>query len=162
MHTEHLQNVRPGRVGAGWLVSIAITSFVVFTFILLGLMGEGADRDTAWAITAVAVGFLLGGWFTGYGTLDAPILHGVALGLTSLVAWVVLNLMVVVAFRGAVWEGLTATATLSVILTQILAAVTGCWVGARAARERAATIGQSPATGVRERDADPDGGDTWK
>jgi hypothetical protein len=159
MHTEHLQNVRPGRVGAGWLVSIATTSFVVFTFIMLGLMGEGAERDTAWAITAVAAGFLLGGWFTGYGTLDAPILHGVALGLTSLVAWVVLNLAVVIAFRGAVWEGLTASATATVILTQIVAAVVGCWVGARAARERAATVGRSPATGVREGSAGPDGGE---
>jgi hypothetical protein len=159
MHTEHLQNVRPGRVGAGWLVSVAITSFVVFTFIMLGLMGEGAERDTVWAITAVAVGFLLGGWFTGYGTLDAPILHGVALGLMSLVAWVALNLVVVTAFRGAVWEGLTASATVTVILTQIVAAVVGCWAGARAARERATTVGRSPATGVRERGADPDGGE---
>jgi hypothetical protein len=157
MHTEHLQNVRPGRVAAGWLVAIAITSFVVFVFIMLGLMGEGAERDTAWAITAVAVGFLLGGWFTGYGTLDAPVLHGVALGLTSLVAWVALNLVMIAAFRGAAWEGLTASATLLVILTQIVAAVGGCWAGARAARERATAVAEAPAAGVRERYDEQDG-----
>jgi hypothetical protein len=156
MHTEHLQNVRPGRVVAGWLVAIAITSFVVFGFILLGLMGEGGERDTGWAITAVAVGFLVGGWFTGYGTPEAPILHGVAVGLTSLAAWVVLNLFVVIAFRGVQWEGLTASATMAVILTQIVAAVVGCWVGVRSARERVARLEQAPATGVRERGEEVD------
>lgn len=154
MHTEHLQNVRPGRVMGGWLVSVAVTSVVVLGFVLLGLMGEPGPRDTAWAITAVAVGFLLGGWFTGYGTLQAPILHGVALGLASLVAWVALNLVMVVAFRGLQWEGLTPGATAGVILTQIVAAVVGCRAGAASARARAARLGTTPAAGVRDRGTD--------
>jgi hypothetical protein len=152
MHTEHLQNVRWGRVAAGWLVAIAATSMVVFGFVLFGFMGESAPRDTVWAVTAVTAGFLVGGWFTGYGALEAPILHGVAMGLMSLVVWVGLNLIMVMAFHGATWEALTAGATASVILTQIVAAVTGCWIGARGARERAARMSQSPATGVRARD----------
>jgi hypothetical protein len=152
MHTEHLQNVRPGRVLAGWLVAIAVTSFVVFGFVLLGLIGQSAAADTLWTMTAVAAGFLVGGWFTGYGTLEAPILHGIALGLTSLLAWVVVNAVVVVGFRGAEWEGLTATAALGVILTQMLAGVVGCWVGVRGARIRATELSSTPATGVRGRD----------
>lgn len=151
MHTEHLQNVRPGRVLAGWLVAIATTSFVVFGFIMIGLMGADATWDTGWAIMAVAAGFLVGGWFVGYGTLEAPILHGIAIGLTSLVAWVVLNLVMVAAFRGVAWERLAPSATASVILTQMLAAVIGCWVGVRSARGRAIRPGESPEVGVRER-----------
>lgn len=150
MHTEHLQNVRPGRVVGGWLVAIAVTSFVVFGFVMLGLLAGGTPRDTIWAVTAVAADFLVGGWFTGYGTLEAPILHGVAIGLTSLVAWVALNLVMVVGFRDAAWEGLTAGTTLGVILTQIVAAVAGCLVGVRGARLRAGEL-EAPGTGVRGR-----------
>jgi hypothetical protein len=155
MHTEHLQNVRPGRVLGGWLVSVAVTSVVVFGLVLLGVMGEPGPRDTAWAITAVAAGFLMGGWFTGYGTLEAPILHGVAVGLTSLVVWAGLNLIMVVAFRGVQWEGLAPGVTASVILTMIVAAVVGCWVGGESARTRAARLGETPGSGVRERGMDP-------
>jgi hypothetical protein len=151
MHTEHLQNVRPGRVVAGWLVAIAVTSFVAFAFVLLGLLRGEVPADTLWAIVAVAVGFLVGGWFTGYGTLEAPILHGVAIGLTSLVAWVALNVVMVIGFPGAGWEGLTATATAAVILTQIVAAVAGCWAGVRGARLRAVEL-STPASGVRGRE----------
>lgn len=155
MHTEHLQNVRPGWVAGGWLVAIAVTSFVVFTFLLMGLMGQELPRDTMWAMVAVAVGFLIGGWFTGFGTVAAPILHGVAVGLASLVAWAGLNLVMVVAFRAFRWEGLTAGATIAVILTQITAAVVGCWFGARAARRRAQRLSESPEAGVRGRGEQP-------
>lgn len=151
MHTEHLQNVRPGWIVAGWLIAVAVTSVAVFMFVLLGFTGDSGPRDTAWAVLAVAAGFLVGGWFTGYSTQEAPILHGVAIGLMSLVAWVALNTAMVVAFRGAEWEALTAAATVAVIFAQIVAAVVGCRVGAVSARQRAARLGDSPATGVRGR-----------
>jgi hypothetical protein len=153
MHTEHLQNVRAGRVVAGWLVAISVTAFIVFGFVMLGLMGDAGPRDTMWAVVAVAAGFLVGGWFTGYGVLEAPILHGVAIGLTSLIAWVALNSVMVIGFRGAEWEGLTASAAVAVIVVQILAAVAGCWVGVRSAGLRAAEL-SAPGTGVRERGED--------
>ena len=154
MHTEHLQNVHPGRVLGGWLVAIAVTSGVVFVFIVLGLMGEEALRDARWATLAVAVGFLVGGWFTGFRTVEAPILHGVALGLTSLLAWALLNLVVVVAWGAEEWTGLDTTAALVVMLTQVVTAVLGCWLGTRRARERVGEVAESPATGVRERGRD--------
>lgn len=135
MHTEHLQNVHPIRVLGGWLFSVAVTSVVVFGFIMLGLM-DGEAADTAWAVVAVAIGFLVGGIFTGYRTLEAPILHGVALGLTSLVAWAVLNLVVMAALGVAEWSGLGTTAALAVLLMQVVAAVLGCWIGTARARGR--------------------------
>ncbi|NIP82654.1 MAG: hypothetical protein GWM90_26925 [Gemmatimonadetes bacterium] len=144
MHTEHLQNVHPVRVLAGWLVAIAVTSASVFGLIVLGLMGEEAARDTAWAVLAVAAGFFVGGWFTGVRTLEAPILHGVALGLTSLVAWAALNLVVVIGFDAGEWTGLSTTAALVVLLTQIAAAIAGCWVGTGRARIRAGSEPSAP------------------
>jgi hypothetical protein len=151
MHTEHLQNVHPVRVLAGWLVSIAVTSVVVFGLIVLGLMGDEPRQDSVWAVMAVAAGFLVGGWFTGYRTLEAPILHGVALGLTSLLAWVALNLVVTLAFASGEWSALSANAAIAVVFTQVVAAVAGCWIGTGRARVRAKDVATSPGTGVRER-----------
>lgn len=137
MHTEHLRNVHPVRVLGGWLVSVALTSVAVFGLIALGLLGPGPG-DTVWAVVGVGVGFFLGGIFTGTRTVEAPILHGVGLGLTSLVAWVGLNL-VVVGFGGGGWSGLETATAMAVLLVQIVMAVLGCWVGTQQARARAGT-----------------------
>lgn len=151
MHTEHLQNVHPVRTMAGWLVAVAVTSVTVFGFIVLGLMGDASPRDTMWAVLAVVVGFLVGGWFTGMRTVEAPILHGIALGLTTLVAWALLN-VVAIALGIGEWTGLSPTATVLVLLLQILAATVGCWAGTASARGRAKELSESPATGVRGRE----------
>ncbi|HUG40772.1 MAG TPA: hypothetical protein VMM12_09815 [Longimicrobiales bacterium] len=153
MHTEHLQNVHPVRILAGWLVAIAVTSVAVFGLIVIGLMQGDAAGDTGWAVVAVAVGFLVGGWFTGLRTVEAPILHGIALGLTSLAAWALVNaLAVAVGMEG--WSRLSASAAVTVLLVQILAAVAGCWMGTLSARGRAAELADSPAAGVRGREQD--------
>mgnify|MGYP006197486555 CR=1 FL=1 len=154
MHTEHLQNVHPVRVITGWLVAIAVTSVVVFGLISIGLLEEGdTARDTTWAIAAVAVGFLVGGWFTGVRTVEAPILHGIGLGLTSLLAWALLNLLAL-PFGMERWSNLSASTAVSVLLVQIVAAVAGSWTGTASARRRAEELSDSPATGVRGRDED--------
>lgn len=152
MHTEHLTNVHPVRVMAGWLVALAVSGVALFAFVALGFMGPetSARSDAIAAVTAVAAGFLVGGWFTGARTVEAPILHGIALGLTSLMAWVLLN-FVAVAFGMDDWSGLGGTATLAVVLVQIAAAVVGCWLGTAQARRKAEEWSASPATGVRER-----------
>lgn len=151
MHTEHLQNVHPVRIGAGWLVAVAVTSVTLFGLIVLGLMEGDGPRESAWAVTAVAVGFLFGGWFTGMRTVEAPILHGIALGLTSLVAWAVLN-VVAIPFGMEEWSGLSASAAVAVLLIQIVAAIVGCWAGTASARRRAGEMADSPGTGVRGRE----------
>lgn len=152
MHSEHLQNVHPIRVITGWLVAIAVTSVAVFGLIVLGLLQEtDSATDTMWAIVAVAVGFLVGGWFTGLRTVEAPILHGIGLGLTSLLAWALLNLLAI-PFGMERWSNLSASTAVSVLLVQILAAVVGSWTGTASARRRAEELSDSPATGVRGRD----------
>ena len=151
MHTEHLQNVHPVRTLGGWLVAIAVTSVVVFGLIVLGLMGTEPEGDTGWAVLAVGVGFLVGGWFTGMRTLEAPILHGISLGLTSLVVWAVLNVVVGIGWGTDEWTGLGSTGALLVILFQMAAGVVGCWMGTKGARMRASEVSESPAVGVRGR-----------
>ncbi len=137
MHTEHLQNVHPVRVLGGWLVAVAATSALVFGFMVIGFMdGSDGRGDTVAAVLAVGLGFLVGGLFTGWRTVEAPILHGIGLGLTSLVAWAGLNVVVSGIFGAGDWSGLGTTAALAVLLTQIVAAIAGCWFGTAQARAR--------------------------
>lgn len=126
MRTEHLQNVHAGWVAAGWLIAAAVTSLVV-----IALAGIGIVHDTlgaGWSIVAVVVGFYVGGMFTGFRSIDAPILHGIAIGIFSLVAWLILN-AVATALGGATWQALTPTATAAILLLQMAAAVAGAWTG---------------------------------
>jgi hypothetical protein len=131
MHTEHLQNVRFGRVVAGWLVAIGVTSLILLVFAGFGLIGpEGATGGTGRSLIAVAVGFFVGGWFVAARALSAPILHAVALGLTSIVAWFVINLVVDGFFPAMrTWEALTMELTIAVLLAQMALAVVGALLG---------------------------------
>jgi hypothetical protein len=131
MHTEHLQNVRIGSVVAGWLVAAAMTSLILLTFASVGLLdAEGATGGTLRSAAALVAGFLVGGWFTGLRTVTAPILHGFAIGLTSLVAWFAINAVVDALFPSAlVWSALTPTGAVAVVLLQMVAAVVGALVG---------------------------------
>jgi hypothetical protein len=81
----------------------------------------------------MAVGFFAGGFFAGFRSMHAPILHGVALGLVSLVAWVLLNLIARGASPGFEWEALTPTAAGAILLAQMAAGVAGAWTGYRLA-----------------------------
>lgn len=153
MHTEHLQNVHPVRVLAGWLVSVAVTAVVVFVLIAGGMMGVEPGHDAAWAVGSVALGFLVGGWFTGYRTVEAPILHGIAMGVTSLVVWVLVNLVVALGFGWSEWTGLSPNATIVVLLVLMAAAVAGCVFGTQRARARARDLA-GPGAGVPDGDSE--------
>lgn len=128
MHTEHLQNVGIGRVLVGWLVAIAVNSFILLVlaaFNVVPLSGEG----TWWSILAAAVGFFAGGFFAGFRAMQAPILHGVAIALTSLLAWLVLKVFVYGVTSEDSWQGLTPTLTMLVLLVMIVASVVGALLG---------------------------------
>lgn len=128
MHTEHLQNVRFGKVLLGWLVAVAITSAVLLAlaaFGVLPLAGEG----TWWSVLAAAVGFFGGGFFAGFRALQAPILHGVAIALMSLVAWLAVNVVTFGLADSERWHALTATLTIAIVLVMVIAAVLGALLG---------------------------------
>jgi hypothetical protein len=131
MHTEHLQNVGIGRVILGWLVAAAVTSALVLGFIGIGFMGDSPASGVSGVLLAVLIGFWVGGFFTGIRAVEAPILHGVAIGLMSVVVWAVANGLAAVTVGGTAWRDLSASATVFVILEQIVAAVIGAWMGYR-------------------------------
>jgi len=133
MHTEHLRNVRAAWVAAGWLVAVAVASLILLVLAGLGLTGAAPATDALWAVVALVIGFWLGGFFTGFRAIDAPILHGIAIGITSLVAWFLINLIIDLLLELAPWSALTPTTTAALLLVQMMAAVAGCWVGHRVA-----------------------------
>jgi hypothetical protein len=81
------------------------------------------------SVLAVIVGFWIGGFFAGFRALEAPILHGIGIGLTSLVAWAGLNAVVALVTPGVQWEALTPGRTAAILLAQIAAAVIGALMG---------------------------------
>ncbi|HSJ13644.1 MAG TPA: hypothetical protein VK939_04465 [Longimicrobiales bacterium] len=128
MHTEHLQNVTFGRVVAGWLVAAAVTSFILLVLAAFDAVPLAGD-STWWSVLAAAVGFLAGGFFTGLRALQAPVLHGIGIGLTSLVAWLVANLVVFGLAGRESWAALTPTLTIVLLVTMMAAAVIGALLG---------------------------------
>jgi hypothetical protein len=151
MTTEHLQNVRPSWVSFGWFVSAAATALVLFALIGLGLLpSDPAAGDAGWTVLAVAVGFFVGGWFTGARAGAAPILHAVAIGLFSLVVWFLVNALLGSWAGAAEWRALPPTLTAGLLLLQIAVAALGAHVGSREARAEAAAAARAAhSEGVR-------------
>lgn len=128
MHTEHLQNVTFGRLIAGWLVAIAVTSLILLVLAAFDAVPLAGD-DTWWSVLAVGVGFFAGGFFTGFRALQAPVLHGIGLGLTSLAVWLVANLLVFGLAGRESWAALTPTLAIVLLATMMVTAVVGALLG---------------------------------
>jgi hypothetical protein len=130
VHTEHLQNVTPGRVLAGWLVAVAVTSLTALALESFGISSDDPAASGTWAgIAAVAVGFFAGGFFAGFRAIQAPILHAVAMGLASLVVWVALNAVLAVLDNHWEWAQTSPGLTVTLLLVQIVAAMIGALLG---------------------------------
>ncbi len=134
MHSEHLQNVTIGRVVGAWLVAIAVTSLLMLVATSLGVLSAEGDASL-WSLLPVIIGFFVGGMFSGMRALQAPVLHGIAIGLTSLVMWVLVNAVTygLTATDGLhrmlAFNGLTPGRTTVLLLIQIVAAVIGALMG---------------------------------
>lgn len=133
MYTEHLQNVRPAYVVAGWLIALAVASFGMFIFVALGVADPESIGVGPWVSIAMIVGFIVGGVFVGFRTGEAPILHGIGIGLTSILAWVLINGLVSLLFQDQEWASLSSAMTATAILAQIVGAVLGARWGYRLA-----------------------------
>lgn len=128
MHTEHLQNVRPLPALWGWVVAIGVTSLLIFVLIATGLL-DGERSEGLWVSVALVIGFWAGGFFAGFRAMQAPILHGVALGMISIIAWFVLNLLASLFFPTFTWEMLTPQLTAGLLFVHIVASVIGALMG---------------------------------
>jgi hypothetical protein len=129
MHTEHLQNVRPVTVLVSWLIAVAVTSLIMLALVGLNLIDADSPSTRA-AMAAVAFGFIAGGAFAGMRAAQAPILHGIAMGLFSLLAWFVLGIMSQSLFNGTSWD-LTRDLTITAVIVQIISSIIGARLGYR-------------------------------
>lgn len=137
MHTEHLRNVKAYWVVSGWFFSVAIASAVLLSFEAVGLLGRSEVLDAVWVSVGVGLGFGAGGFFAGFRTAAAPILHGSAIAGTSFVVWLLTNIVLGGFTTGAsAWEPLTVRAGALALLVQGGAATLGCWLGYRYAPVR--------------------------
>ena len=127
MHTEHLGNLHPGWIVGGWLIAVAVTSAVYLALVGAGLFPHGAAAVLGVAL-AMAVGFFVGGLFVGLRWMDAPILHGAAITLVSLMVWFLGSLTLPGNALG--WSNSTSAA-LGLILLQLAASSAGGWTGRR-------------------------------
>jgi hypothetical protein len=131
MHSEHLSNVHPGWVVGGWLVGVAVTSGAFLAVVGMGLASAHGPGTALAAALCMAVGFFAAGLFIGFRWTEAPILHGVALALTSVVVWFGANLLSPDPLGGA-GRGLgSPRVVLGLILLQLVSAVGGGWLGRR-------------------------------
>lgn len=137
MHSEHLTNVQLSWVAFGWFVAFAVTSSLLLLMVASGMMTTSVTGEAVGVGAAVAVGWAVGGFITGFRTAAAPILHGAAMALFTFVAWFVVNLVLGGLTTGvAAWEGLPSRVAAFALLVQGAAAILGCWLGYRYAPVR--------------------------
>ena len=133
MHTEHLQNVRPPWVLFGWFVSVAVVSMLALVLAATGLVDTESATGGVWGVIAIAVGFGVGGWLLGARAGVAPILHGVAMGIVSLLVWFLVN-VIGEAVDATSWNEGSPAYYAGMLITQIAASVVGARIGSRSQR----------------------------
>ena len=134
MHTEHLQNVRPSWVLFGWFVSVAVVSLFGLVLAATGFADPDASAVGVWGVIALGTGFFLGGLVTGARVGVAPILHGVAIGVVSLLVWFVVNVVFGEALDATTWNDGTPAFYAGALLLQMAAAAVGARLGSRQQR----------------------------
>jgi hypothetical protein len=135
MHTEHLENVRPAGVLFGWFVSAGVVSLIALMLAALGLVDPEATASGGWwGVLAIAVGFGIGGWLVGQRLGVAPILHGIAMGLVSILVWFVANLLAGETVADSAWVTGSEAYYAGLLLLQMAAAALGARIGSRGRR----------------------------
>jgi hypothetical protein len=136
MH-ESLRSVRWSWIGFGWFIAVALTSLVLLALEAFGIIAVGAPGEALWVAIALVVGFLAVGLFVGTRVAAAPFLHGVGMGLFSLVAWFLVNLLVGEPMGQATWRSLEPLTLVGLLVLQTVAAVVGTRMGVRWVRRGA-------------------------
>ena len=100
---------------------------------------EATSSGGLWGVLAIGVGFFVGGWFVGSRLGVAPSLHGVAMGIVSILVWFVANLLAGETVADSAWVGGSEAYYAGLLLLQIVAAALGASVSSRS--QRSATAG---------------------
>jgi hypothetical protein len=128
---ESLRSVRWSWIGFGWFIAAGIVSLILLALAAFDIIGGEADGETVWIALAMVVGFYISGFFVGTRVVAAPVIHGVGMGLFSLLAWVAINLFVGTPMGETTWRS-TDVATLGgLLLLQLVAAIVGTRMGVR-------------------------------
>jgi len=131
MHTEHLRNLRPSWIAFGWFIAIAVASLVILGLAALGVVEPDAREEAIWVALALAIGFAAGGLLAGMRAGSAPVLHGVGIGLFSLVVWFLANLLLGEPADATAWRVMAPGTAAGLLLLQIVMASLGAWFGVR-------------------------------
>jgi hypothetical protein len=113
---------------------VAIVSLLALVLAATGIVDTEASTGGVWGVLAIAVGFGIGGWLLGARAGVAPILHGVAMGIVSLLLWFLANLIAGQALDAAEWLRGSEAYYAGLLITQIAAAIVGARIGSRSRR----------------------------
>lgn len=131
MHTEHLQSIRWGLIGMAWMVGASIAALLLTALIATNVVDPDSAIGVRVAIGCIAIGFFTAGLYAGLRAKAAPILHGVSIGLFSLLVWFLLNVVSAVAFPDFGWSALTPNMAIGLVLVMIVSAILGARAGYR-------------------------------
>ena len=126
-----MSSIRPSWIAFGWFIAAAATALVIFVLIALNLISQeaGGREIDIWMTVAMLIGFATGGFFAGARVGRAALLHGLGIGLFSLMVWLLANLLFGEAAALAPWAALPLPLTLALLLLQTVAAMGGARLG---------------------------------
>ncbi len=133
MDSERFAHLRPSWVAFGWFIAAAVSALVLLGLIALGVLGasSGAPEGDVWVAVALLIGFITGGFFAGARVGRAPVLHGLGIGLFSLLVWLLANLLIPDPGDAGAWHALPLTVAAGLLLLQTVAAIVGARMGRR-------------------------------
>lgn len=131
-----MRNLRLGWIALAWLVAISITSLLVLGLAALGIAVATPEEQSTGVALAVALAFLIAGFLLGLKLGTAPIIHGLAMGLLSIVAWFFINLLLGEPTGATTWRSMEFDTFLGILGLQMAAAVVGARIAVRMARPR--------------------------
>lgn len=135
--TDAFRNIRWSWIPFGWFVAAAITSLILLALAAFDIIGADRPGETIWVAHAMLAGFFISGFLVGTRAINAPIVHGIGMGLFSLLAWVLVNLFAGEPTGETTWRSLDFGTLAVLLLLQAGASVIGARIGARWARSSA-------------------------
>lgn len=131
---ESVRSVRLGWIAFGWFIAAALTSLILFILTVTGMIRPEAPTEGIGVAVSLLSGFFLAGFFVGTRVNAAPVLHGLGIGLCSVVVWFALNLFVGEGFGGGGWNSIEGEVAGALLGLQTAAAMVGARSGVRFAR----------------------------
>lgn len=131
---ERLDRIRLSWVAFGWFIAASITALVLLALAASGLVADDPTTEGVRVALAFVVGFTLAGVIVGMRVADAPALHGLGIGLFSVVAWFGANLLFGEATGQTAWSALPGETVAGMLVLQAAAAVVGARMGVRWSR----------------------------